>query len=67
MMEDELGINQETIRQVLREDLRRREHLSKVRPTETHGLAEATETHIMTRLHPDLSRQSQFYRLHFLF
>jgi hypothetical protein len=60
-MAKELNINKETIRQVLHEDLRRREHLRKVRPTETHGLAEATDTQIVPRLHPDLSRQSQFY------
>jgi hypothetical protein len=36
----------------------------KVCPTQSHGWAEATETHFMPRLHPDLSRQSQFSWLH---
>jgi DNA-directed RNA polymerase sigma subunit (sigma70/sigma32) len=44
-MADELNVNKETIRQILREDL------PKVRPIQTH---------IMPRVHPDLSRQSQF-------
>jgi hypothetical protein len=47
MMADELEINQETILQIPHDDLRRREHLRQVR---------TTETRIMPRLHPDLSR-----------
>jgi hypothetical protein len=61
MMADESNINKKTIHQTLREDLRR------VRHTQIHGRAEAMENHIMPRLHPDLSRQSQFSCLHFLF
>jgi hypothetical protein len=39
----------------------------KVYPAQTHGRAEAAETHIMPRLRPDLSRQSLFSWSHFLF
>jgi hypothetical protein len=40
MMADELNVNKETIHHILREDVR------KVRPTQTHRRAEATETRI---------------------
>jgi hypothetical protein len=35
-MADELSVNKQTIRQILREDLRKRKDLRKVRPTQTH-------------------------------
>jgi hypothetical protein len=44
-MADELGISKETICQILHENLRKREHLSKVRPTHTLRREEETETH----------------------
>jgi hypothetical protein len=58
-MSVELNVNKKMIRQIFHEDLQE-EDVPKIRPTETHGRAEATETHIRPRLHPDLSRQSQF-------
>jgi hypothetical protein len=47
MMSDELYINKETIHRILHENLRKGEDLRKVRPTQAHGLAEATETRII--------------------
>jgi hypothetical protein len=41
--------------------------MRRVRPTPTQGRAEESETHFTPRLHPDLSRQSEFSLLHFLF
>jgi hypothetical protein len=52
------------IRQILREGLRKRKICTKFVPHQTHGKAEATETHIMPKLHPHVSEQSS---LHFLF
>jgi hypothetical protein len=55
MMADELNINKETIYQILHED----DGTERSAQSLSHG-AEATETHIMPRLHPGLSRQFQF-------
>jgi DeoR/GlpR family transcriptional regulator of sugar metabolism len=60
MISDELNISKETIRQILHEE----EDLRKVRPTQTHGQAEPTETHTKPRIHRNLSRQSSFSWLH---
>jgi hypothetical protein len=43
------------------------ENLHKVHPTQTLRRAEAMKTHIMPRLRSDLSRQSHFSWLHYLF
>jgi hypothetical protein len=67
-MLDELNIDNEMICQILHEDLWNRNICIKfITHTHTHRQAEARKTHIMPRLCPGLSRQSQFTWLHFLF
>jgi hypothetical protein len=60
IMAYELNTNKETIRQILREDLRKREMCAKFFLHRLTDAQKLTENHITPRLHPDLSRQSQF-------
>jgi hypothetical protein len=68
MMVDESIINMETIHQILHKDLQKRKMCAKfVSHRLTDKQKQRRKTHITPRLHPDMSRRSQFSSLHFAF